>query len=62
MASKIGEVLEIEAADSYIKRPVGPIDYDRTKGYLQAPGVHPNSVNGGRNRDQRHDSTENFVL
>ncbi len=25
MASKIGEVLEIEAVDSYIKRPAGPM-------------------------------------
>jgi hypothetical protein len=25
MASKIGEVLEIELEDSYIKRPVGPM-------------------------------------
>jgi hypothetical protein len=25
MASKLGEVLEIEAADSYIKRPAGPM-------------------------------------
>jgi hypothetical protein len=25
MASKLGEVLDIEVADSYIKRPTGPI-------------------------------------
>jgi hypothetical protein len=25
MASKLGEVLDIEAADSYIKRPAGPM-------------------------------------
>jgi hypothetical protein len=25
LASKLGEVLDIEAADSYIKRPAGPM-------------------------------------
>jgi hypothetical protein len=35
MASKLGEVLDIEAADSYIKRPAGPIDA------LPSHGVKP---------------------
>jgi len=43
MASKLGEVLEIEAADSYIKRPAGPMitielkDISKLPGYLRIP-------------------------
>jgi hypothetical protein len=37
-------------------------DYNRIESHLQAPGVHPNSVDGGRSQDRRHDSAKNFVL
>jgi hypothetical protein len=45
MASKIGEVLEIETADSYIKRPAGPMitielkDISKLPGYIQIPSM-----------------------
>jgi hypothetical protein len=45
MASKIGEVLEIEAVDSYIKRPVGPMitielrDISKLPGYIRIPSM-----------------------
>jgi hypothetical protein len=45
MASKLGEVLEIEAADSYIKRPAGPMitielrDISKLPGYLRIPSM-----------------------
>jgi hypothetical protein len=38
MASKIGEVLEIESADSYIKRPVGPMNIVELKDISKLPG------------------------
>jgi hypothetical protein len=43
MASKLGEVLEIEAADSYIKRPAGPMvtievkDIAKLAGFIRIP-------------------------
>jgi hypothetical protein len=45
MASKIGEVLEIEPAKSYIKRPVGPLitvelkDISKLPGYIRIPSM-----------------------
>ncbi len=45
MASKLGEVLEIEAADSYIKRPARPMitielrDISKLPGYLRIPSM-----------------------
>jgi hypothetical protein len=45
MASKLGEVLKIEAADSYIKRPVGPMvtievkDIAKLVGYIRIPSM-----------------------
>jgi len=45
MASKLEEVLEIEAADSYIKRPAGPMimielrDISRLPGYIRIPSM-----------------------
>lgn len=45
MASKLGEALEIEAADSYIKRPVGPMitielrDITKLAGYIIIPSM-----------------------
>jgi hypothetical protein len=45
MASKLKEVLEIEAVDSYIKRPAGPMitielrDISRLPGYIRIPSV-----------------------
>jgi len=45
MASKLGEVPEIEAADSYIKRPAGPMitielrDISKLPGYLRIPSM-----------------------
>jgi hypothetical protein len=45
MASKHGEVLEIEAADSYIKRPAGPMvtielnDISKLLGYIRIPSM-----------------------
>jgi hypothetical protein len=45
MASKIGEVLEIEAVDSYIKRPAGPMitidltDISKLPGYIRIPSM-----------------------
>jgi hypothetical protein len=45
MASKIGEVLEIESADSYIKRPAGPMitiklkDISKLLGYIRIPSM-----------------------
>jgi hypothetical protein len=54
MASKIGEVLEIEAVDSYIKRPAGPMitielrDISKLPGYIRIPsmaeGAEPNDT------------------
>jgi hypothetical protein len=41
MASKLGEVLDIEAADSYMKRPAGPMvtievrDIAKLAGYIR---------------------------
>jgi len=29
---------------------------------IQAPGVHPNPVDGGRSRDRQHDSAKNFIF
>ncbi len=43
MASKIGEVLEIEPTESYIKRPGGPLitielkDISKLPGYIRIP-------------------------
>jgi hypothetical protein len=45
MASKIREVLEIEAVDSYIKRPAGPMitiklkDISKLPRYIQIPSM-----------------------
>jgi hypothetical protein len=45
MAIKLGEALEIEAADSYIKRPVGPMitielrDITKLAGYIIIPSM-----------------------
>jgi hypothetical protein len=45
MANKIGEVLEIEPEDSYIKRPTGPMitmetrDIDKLVGYIRIPSM-----------------------
>jgi hypothetical protein len=45
MASKIGEVLEIEPAESYIKRPAGPLitielkDISKLPGYIRIPSM-----------------------
>jgi len=45
MASKLGEVLDIEAADSYIKRPVGPMvtvevqDISKLAGFIRIPSM-----------------------
>ncbi|CAK9233236.1 unnamed protein product [Sphagnum troendelagicum] len=45
MASKLGEVLDIEAADSYMKRPTGPMDTIEVKdiaklaGYIRIPSM-----------------------
>jgi hypothetical protein len=38
MASKIGEVLEIEPAESYVKRPVGPLITIELKDISKLPG------------------------
>ncbi len=45
MASKIGEVLDIKAADSYIKRPAGPMvtvevqDITKLAGFIIIPSM-----------------------
>ncbi len=45
MARKLGEVLDIEAADSYIKRPAGPMvtievkDITKLAGYIRIPSM-----------------------
>jgi hypothetical protein len=45
MASKIGEVLEIEVVDSYIRRPTGPMitielrDISKLPGYIRIPSM-----------------------
>ncbi len=45
MASKLGEVLDIEAADSYIKRPAGPMvtievqDISKLAGFIRIPSM-----------------------
>jgi hypothetical protein len=45
MASKIGEVLEIEPAESYIKRPAGPLitielkDISKLSGNIRIPSM-----------------------
>ncbi len=45
MASKLGEILEIEAADSYMKRPAGPMvtievrDITKLAGYIRIPSM-----------------------
>jgi hypothetical protein len=38
MANKIGEVLEIESANSYIKRPAGPMITIELKDISKFPG------------------------
>ncbi|CAM6021545.1 unnamed protein product [Sphagnum balticum] len=51
MASKLGEVLEIEAADSYIKRPTGPMvtielkDISKLSGYIRIPSMAKGTEN-----------------
>jgi hypothetical protein len=51
MASKLGEVLEIEAADSYIKRPAGPMitielkDISKLPGYIRIPSMAEGTEN-----------------
>ncbi len=43
LASKVGEVLDIEPADSYIKRPAGPmvivevLDISKLAGFIRIP-------------------------
>jgi hypothetical protein len=45
MASKLGKVLDIEAVDSYIKRPAGPMvtvevrDITKLAGYIRIPSM-----------------------
>ncbi len=45
MASKLGEVLDIEVADSYMKRPTGPMvtievrDIAKVVGYIKIPSM-----------------------
>ncbi|CAK9216022.1 unnamed protein product [Sphagnum troendelagicum] len=45
MANKVGEVLEIEPAKSYIKRPAGPLitielkDISKLPGYIRIPSM-----------------------
>jgi len=45
MANKLGEVLDIEAADSYVKRPAGPMvtieikDITKLAGYIRIPSM-----------------------
>ncbi|CAK9872043.1 unnamed protein product [Sphagnum jensenii] len=45
MASKLGEVLDIEAVDSYVKRPAGPMvtikikDITKLAGYIRIPSM-----------------------
>ncbi len=45
MASKLGEVLDIKAIDSYMKRPVGPMvtievkDIVKLAGYIRIPSM-----------------------
>ncbi|CAK9224202.1 unnamed protein product [Sphagnum troendelagicum] len=45
MANKLGEVLDIEAADSYVKRPTGPMvtieikDITKLAGYIRIPSM-----------------------
>jgi len=45
MASKLGKVLDIEAADSYVKRPAGPMvtieikDITKLAGYIRIPSM-----------------------
>ncbi len=45
MANKIGEVLEIKAVDSYIKRPIGPMitielkDISKLPRYIRIPSM-----------------------
>jgi hypothetical protein len=45
MASKLGEVLDIETPDSYIKRPAGPMvtvkvrDITKLAGYIRIPSM-----------------------
>lgn len=45
MASKLGEVLDIEAANSYMKRPAGPTvtievrDIAKLAGYIRIPSM-----------------------
>jgi len=45
MASKLGEVLDIEVADSYMKRPTGPMvtievrDIAKLVGYIRIPSM-----------------------
>jgi len=55
MASKLGEVLDIEAADSYIKRPAGPMvtievqDISKLAGFIKIPSMGGRSNNHKRN-------------
>jgi hypothetical protein len=52
MASSIGEVLDIESPDSYIKRPVGPMvivkvrDISKLAGIIKIPSMSEGADTG----------------
>jgi hypothetical protein len=58
MASKLGEVLDIEAADSYIKRSVGPMvtievqDISKLAGFIRIPSMAEGAITTNRVRQK----------
>ncbi len=61
MASKLGEVLEIEATDSYIKRLAGPMITIELRDISKLPSYSRIS-SMARSWDQWHGSTKNSIL
>jgi len=61
MVSKLGEVLDIEAANSYIKRPTDPMVTIEVKDIAKLR-IPQNLVNGGRSIRHRQDKTKDTLL
>ncbi len=62
MASKLREVLDIEAADSLHEETSRPNGNDRSKGHRQVGGIHQDSLHGGGRFSHGHDPLENTLL
>jgi len=62
MAKKIGEVLEIELEDSYIKRPANPMITVETRDIGKLVGTHSYPFHGGRGNHEGYYTTKNPIL